>query len=446
MSIEDKAIKFAIEAHKGQKRKVEPDKPMVFHPINVGHILKEYGFDENVVAAGFLHDVVEDTNYTFDDIKKEFGEDICSLVYGASEPDKSLSWEERKKHTIESIKDLDIRHKAVVCTDKISNLEDLYILFRKTGRVDFSSFKKGFYDQEWYYKSVYESLIQNEEEMHPMFDRYKRLIEKIFYADNINLYLKNVIFNGKQDYYEELIKLHNKKEELKKLKSLSKNIGPYVIEFTGTPRTGKTTLIDNLEDFFKKGDFSVDVLEEFTTSKKYKKEIFPTLKDQYKNVINEEIPKYVLEQLKESLSNPSDIIIIDRSLLDRLIWANRLYSKGGFTDAEYQNYEKTYIPLIKKYIDIIIGTYTDSLTSIKRDYAAHLALEDRSFLTEKNVKEYNTAFHNIESLSEENDINFNKVDTTNKSKEDVSIEVTNKILDDVRDTYIRRLIKEYKID
>ena len=71
MTIEEKALEFAITAHKGQVRKSEPDKPMIFHPINVGNILKEYGFDSNVIAAGYLHDVVEDTKHTFDDIKNE---------------------------------------------------------------------------------------------------------------------------------------------------------------------------------------------------------------------------------------------------------------------------------------------------------------------------------------------------------------------------------------
>ena len=125
MGIEDKALDFAIKAHNGQVRKSEPDKPMIFHPINVGHILKEYGFDENVIAAGYLHDVVEDTEYTIEYIEKQFGDDIASLVYTASEPDKSLPWLDRKKHTIETIKEADIRHKAIVCADKISNLEDL---------------------------------------------------------------------------------------------------------------------------------------------------------------------------------------------------------------------------------------------------------------------------------------------------------------------------------
>ena len=109
MTVEEKALNFAINAHKGQIRKAEPDKPKIFHPIDVGNILKKYGYDENVVAAGYLHDVVEDTSYSFDDIKKRFGKDIASLVYVASEPDKSLSWEERKKHTIDTIKYLEFR-------------------------------------------------------------------------------------------------------------------------------------------------------------------------------------------------------------------------------------------------------------------------------------------------------------------------------------------------
>lgn len=96
MNIELKAKEFAIKAHKGQVRKSDKEKPMIIHPINVGQILKQYGFDENVVSAGYLHDVVEDTSYEIEDIKDNFNDDIASLVYGASEPDKSLSWEERK--------------------------------------------------------------------------------------------------------------------------------------------------------------------------------------------------------------------------------------------------------------------------------------------------------------------------------------------------------------
>ena len=128
MNIKEKAKEFAILAHKGQVRKSDKEKPMIIHPINVGLILEEYEFDDNVVASGYLHDVIEDTKYSEEDILKLFNEDITSLVVSASEMDKTLSWEERKQHTIDSIKNLDLRHKAIICADKISNLEDLIIL------------------------------------------------------------------------------------------------------------------------------------------------------------------------------------------------------------------------------------------------------------------------------------------------------------------------------
>ena len=96
------AIYFATKAHMGQKRKVE-DVDMIFHPFTVGMILERNGCDEDIVAAGNLHDVVEDTKYTFEDIEKEFGKTIRDYVYDSSEPDKSLEWEDRKLHTINHI-------------------------------------------------------------------------------------------------------------------------------------------------------------------------------------------------------------------------------------------------------------------------------------------------------------------------------------------------------
>lgn len=448
MKIEEKALNFAIKAHKGQIRKAEPDKPKIFHPIDVGNILKKYGYDENVVAAGYLHDVVEDTSYSFDDIKKRFGKDIASLVYVASEPDKSLSWEERKKHTIDTIKYLDSRLKAVICADKISNLEDLLYIINKTGKYDFSAFKKGFYDQQWYYTSVLESLKTNDtnEQLNPMLDRYNELLQKVFYNGDIDVYTRNVLLNNDEDRYKELKRLKYKLEELRKLRSISKLTNkPYVIEFTGTPRTGKTTIINQLEDLFKKGGFKTSVLEEFTTSKKYKQEIYPHLKDQYKNVINTEIPKYVLKELKKEIESNPDIIIVDRSLFDRLIWADRLFMKNGFTKEEYLNYKKEYIPIIRKYIDTIIGTYTDSVTSLQRDYRANLSLEKRNFLNKENIDEYNNSFDRAIKIAKKNRIDIHKIDTTDRTKEEVSIDTANIVLDDIRKEYINRLTKEYKL-
>src|SRR5574344_103388 len=443
-NIKTKALEFAIKAHKGQRRKSDSTKPMIIHPINVANILEENGFDDNGIGAGYLHDVVEDTKYSIDDIRNNFNDDIASLVEGASEPDKSLSWEVRKKHTIDITKNLDLRHKAIICADKISNLEDIMILGEINGNYDFSAFKRGFKDQKWYYEEVYNSLINNEDKDNLLFTRLKYLIDYVFEDKRNDSYFKDVIFKDNIEEYNKLNKLHYKKEELYKLYKVINNHKPYVIEFTGTPRTGKTTIINNLKDFFKKKGFKVELLEEFTTSDKYKSKIYPKLKDKYTTLVNTLIPKYVLKELEGSLNNNPDIIIIDRSLFDRLIWVDRLYNKGIMNTNEYVKYKNKYIPLINDKIDIIISKYTDSLTALKRDYKANFSLEKRNLLNEDNINEYNNALLNMEKLAKDDNINFHLFDTTNISIRDTSIKVADVILNDMKNNYLDEVNNEYK--
>ena len=434
MDTKKRAYEFMLNAHKGQKRKSDKTKPFIVHPIDVGLLLKEYGFDDNVIAAGYLHDVVEDTKYEISDIEKEFGCDVASLVMGDSEPDKSLSWEERKKHTIRKVKNLDLRHKAVVCCDKISNLSDLEILFEQKGEYDFSSFKRGFEEQKWYHENLYKSLIHNEDKELEMFKRYKELIRRVFYKE-YDKFVKDKIFEGEEEYFNKLKNLNVRRHELEKLSKIAK-MDTFVIEFTGTPRTGKTTLINNLYDFFKKGGFKVEVIEEFTTSKKYKREIYPLLKDKYKKIVNTEIPKYVLKELEDNLEKDFDIIIVDRCLFDRLIWVDRLYLKNGMTEDEYNDYKNLYIPIIEDKIDIIIGTYCDSITALRRDYLANLSLDERHFLNKNNIDEYNKSFKRMKKLNK----NVCLVDTSCSQRE-VSLVVCDKIINKLRDKYLDKIKK-----
>lgn len=443
MDIKENAKLFAINAHYGQVRKSEKDKPMVIHPINVANILSEYGFDDNVVCSGYLHDVIEDTKYEDKDILEKFGGDILSLVMGASEPNKELSWEERKQCTIDKVKSLDIRHKAVVCADKISNLEDLQIMFEKTGKYDFSNFNRGYEKQKWYFTSLYDSLVFNEDENIEMFKRLKKLIDEIFNDVN-NFEILDNIFKDNGAEIKMLKKIHYQKLEIKKLSTIFK-FNPYVIEFTGTPRTGKTTLINNLKDFFKKGKFSVGILEEFTTSDSYKKNIYPKLKSHCSSIVNFEIPKYVLKQLNETIDCNNDVIIIDRSLFDRLIWVDRLFLKDGIDLKDYDDYKTKYIPLIKDKINIVIATYTDSFTAISRDYNANLSIEERSFLNLENVDEYNKSLLNMYEMANNEGVNFYLADTTNKNQRDVSFEVIQYLLNDMREYYLSSIKENIEI-
>lgn len=207
MRVRDEVLRFACIAHDGQVRKSDTDKPYIIHPVDVSNKLEKYGFRDEVICGGYLHDVVEDTSYTLDDIKNMFGSNIASFVKGASEEDKSLSWEVRKQATIDKLKYLDLEHKAIACCDKLSNLEDMSILFGKKGYMDFSAFKRGFNEQKWYYNSIYQSLIYNEDSTLEMFCDLKKLITIVF--DDTNSFSK--------DY---LSILKYKKQELEKLRSI----------------------------------------------------------------------------------------------------------------------------------------------------------------------------------------------------------------------------------
>ncbi len=443
MNIVNKAINFAYQAHDGQVRKSEKDKPYIIHPISVSKILEEYGFDENVQAAGALHDVVEDTKYTLEDIEKEFGLDIASLVNGASEEDKSLSWEERKQHTINSIKELDLRHKAVICADKINNLEDMFLLFEKKGEHDFSAFKRGEDKQKWYHENVYQSLIYNEDPNLEIFKRYRKAINNVFYYED-DLFLKNEIFDDNSDRYDKLKKLHAKKQELIILKKILTIKKPYIIEFSGTPRTGKTTTINNLYDFFKKGGFKVEIVEEFTTSKYYKtilKEELSQFNVGYRNL---KIMEYVYDQLFNISMTDNDVVLIDRSLNDRQVWNYLRNKTKDIEDSVYQEYKDKYKDISRDLIDYLIITYADPKVSLKRDYLANLALEQRNFLNLENITKFNNALQDIKPLLEECVDGVTYIDTTNTNLSDIAINACDDVLNDMRKTYIKDIQKQYK--
>ncbi len=444
MDVKEKAKLFAIQAHMGQDRKAEPDKPMIVHPIGVGQLLESFGYDDNVVAAGYLHDVVEDTKYTIEDIEKEFGKDIADLVMVASEPDKTLSWEERKKHTIEETKKLPLRKKLVICADKINNLEDLFLIFEKSGKRDFSAFKRGEKSQKWYYTNIYESLIFGEDKELPIFLRLKDILDKVFYQKE-NLFLRDTIFLDNQDYYAELRKLHAQKIELQRLKTLVTLPKPFVIEFTGTPRTGKTTTINNLYDFFKKGGFEVSLIEEFTTSKYYKEELRSKFDSMSYSDRDLAIFEEVYKQLLNAVMTKKDLILIDRSLNDRQIWNYRRLVRGDMPEDLYSSAKEKYAKLSKQLIDFLVVTYADSLTSLRRDYNSSLALENRNFLNEKNLNEYNESLQALKDLFVESVDSMVLLDTSKMSMNDVSIEVASQVLPVMRKRYIKEFHQKYNL-
>ena len=120
-----KAISLANIAHAGQKRK-GTNIPYILHPLEAGIIVSQMKYDEDLICAAILHDVVEETYLSYESIEEMFNGRVSSLVKAQSE-DKTKSWHERKAHTVEFLKstaDKDI--KIVALGDKLSNIRALH--------------------------------------------------------------------------------------------------------------------------------------------------------------------------------------------------------------------------------------------------------------------------------------------------------------------------------
>ncbi len=137
------AFDWAAVWHKDQRRKYPgADVPYMSHVAGVAAILARHGFAEEVVAAGALHDVIEDCGVTHADLVAKFGARVAELVRHVSEEDKTLGWEERKKRYLEHFSEKPWEAQAITLADKIDNLQSIVVCARTYGDP-WPMFKRG---------------------------------------------------------------------------------------------------------------------------------------------------------------------------------------------------------------------------------------------------------------------------------------------------------------
>lgn len=175
----NKAIEFATKAHEGQFRK-GTKRPYIVHPIEVGDIVSSMTQDAEIISAAILHDTIEDCGgVTRTLLAQEFSERVASMVAQESE-DKSKTWMERKKATIEHVKTAPYEVQMICLADKLSNMRDINRDYPVFGEELWNRFRMKDKDTiGWYYKEVRNSLSGSFKGARA-FEEYCQLIEKNF--------------------------------------------------------------------------------------------------------------------------------------------------------------------------------------------------------------------------------------------------------------------------
>ena len=156
----DEAVKFAVEAHQGTERRAK-GYPYIIHPMEAVCIVATMTNDPEMLAAAILHDTVEDTHVTIEQIRERFGERVAMLVEYETAPDsESLTWKEKKAAQVAKLASAPYESKVVAIGDKLSNMRGITLDYmRMKDKVwDLFSAPNGKTDVEWYYSSLANAL------------------------------------------------------------------------------------------------------------------------------------------------------------------------------------------------------------------------------------------------------------------------------------------------
>ena len=177
-TFEEDILHFIFIAFKGLKRKKE-DIDLVFHSVIVGNMLKNIGCSENIVYTGYLHDIIEDTKYSYEDLKERYGKELADNVQKLSENTKILNYKERKEEFINRLKTYNNNLILVELADKLQNLVSDYSLFLSLGKDALPTEAKTYEEIKWFYTEL-KKIFNEKLEEKSLLEKYNDIYEKYF--------------------------------------------------------------------------------------------------------------------------------------------------------------------------------------------------------------------------------------------------------------------------
>ncbi|MBO4361272.1 MAG: bifunctional (p)ppGpp synthetase/guanosine-3',5'-bis(diphosphate) 3'-pyrophosphohydrolase [Paludibacteraceae bacterium] len=179
----DRAIVFAVNAHHNTERRGKGF-PYVVHPMEAVEIVATITSDQQLLAAAALHDTIEDTDVTVEQLRAEFGERIANLVHaesdqfteGVSDED---SWHDRKQAAIDRLAAASHDAKIVAMGDKLSNMRAIWRDYQQQGDRLWQIFHvKDKASHEWHYRGLAASLAELSDTF--AYQEFVRLVDEVF--------------------------------------------------------------------------------------------------------------------------------------------------------------------------------------------------------------------------------------------------------------------------
>ena len=179
----DRAIIFSVKAHHNTERRGKGF-PYIVHPMEAVEIVATITPDQELLAAAALHDTIEDTDVTVENIRREFGDRIADLVHaesdqfteGVSEED---SWHDRKQAAIDRLAAASRDAKIVAMGDKLSNMRAIWRDYRLKGDELWKIFHvTDKAAHEWHYRGLAASLSELSDTF--AYQEFVRLIDEVF--------------------------------------------------------------------------------------------------------------------------------------------------------------------------------------------------------------------------------------------------------------------------